>query len=449
MLTHDQARQLLYQLTLTLTGARLNNRHDALTWLGQLPSADLIRLDNVGRRASGRPDPTEESGLGALLASMHADGHLREKALPHLTGDAGAALLAIRTADRVPEVRSTARALLLNGQYSDRRILGVLLAIRERLHAGDLVDHFASKLAPDQLANLRTSKERALRRWAFQQGRLTTPELEAGALDNDQWLRAWCADALAQRADADIAPRLLGSNHVETRIAAVLRLPDELLSDEAIRHALFDKSVRVRELAQWRYLRRGGCPAQLYRDAEESSDARIYALIATGDPSDLEFVVGQLAHRRPAVRRAAAKAVAAWTDGDERARLLGPLLLDPAPKVVGAVVPALADLPRTTTAGALAAALSSDQPWSRRAVMRLETHRQSWYALEVILQLVDDQDPELAALARATLTDWLSSGDAAGQRLPDNAQKDRLRRLVVGAGLEDPITRQIVFYARL
>jgi hypothetical protein len=427
VLTLDQAGRLLYQLSLTLNSTVLSNRRDALAWLGRLPSADYLHLDNAARDKgshgaafAGRPDPAEETGLGAFLASMHSDGYLREKALPHLRGDAGASLLAIRTADHVPWVRSAARALLLNGQYSETRVLGVLLTVRDRLHAGDLVDHFTGKLTPEQFAILRHSDERALRRWAYQQSRLTIAELEAGALDNDQWLRAWCADSLAQQANADLAPHLLTSRFAETRMAALLRLPDELLPD-----------------------------GQLYREIGQRTDARVYGLTATGGPEDLPFVTAQLADHRPAVRVAAAKAVAAWTNGEERARLLGPLLLDTSSKVVGTVVPGLAELPRTTTAGALAAALSSDQPWSRRGVMRVELSRQSWYALEVILQLVVDPDPELAALANVTLTNWLGSNAAAGQHLPAQDQRDRLRRLVVSAELNSTLTREIVFYARL
>jgi hypothetical protein len=463
VLTLDQARQALQELSLAVRDALLCDRRDGLAWLATLTPDELVRLDDVARGANswrgpaigGKPDPLESTGLGAVLASMHYDGYLRERALDQLPAELGAAFLAIRTADHVPQVRTRARELLLRLPYSGERATGVLLVVQGRLNAAELLNDYADQLTAEQFADLRRADFRALRRWSYQralsEGTLTIEELEAGALDDDQWLRARCADSLAQRADADLAPRLLTSRYVETRMAGLVRLPDELLDEAEIERALFDPSARVRELAQWRCRRRGGDPAQLYRDAsaDRRTDAKVYGLIATGSADDLPLVEPHLADAKPAVRSAAAKAVATWVGGETRARLLGPLLLDISSKVVGSVVPALAGLPPSTTDAYTAAAWASDQPWSRRGVMRLAILRGPWDGLEAVLHFIVDPDPALAKLAHANLAIWLRSSGAAGSRLPDDEQKARLRRLLSKAAVDAATARQITFYARL
>jgi hypothetical protein len=467
-MTATEARQALLRLSHALAGPlRRSARREGLTWLARLHGEDLVRLDDLARYRTiydgpvitSRPDPAESTGLGAVLASLYYDGRLRERALPHLPGDLAPVLLALRTADHVPQIRARARELLFALPPAPAA-MEVLLVVRRRLHGEGLLDEYAKRLTGEQLARLRTAGVRDLRRWAYQHGladgTLALAELEIGALDNDQWIRARCADALAQRADADLAARLLTSRYVETRMAALLRLPDELLGDEQIDQALFDRSARVRELAQWRCRRRGGKPAETYRDAALGTDpiaasrstGLVSGLFETGDASDLPLVLRHLADRGPAVRLAAVKAVTSWTDGAERAGLLGPLLLDASPKVVGAAATALASLLRQVTAEFVEAAWACDQPWSRVGATRVEAGSGPWYALESILRLIADPDPGLSRQGRIRLTDWFRTTANSGQ-LSDEDQKTRLRRRIGEVGLDDATIRRLSFYARL
>ncbi|MEV8377056.1 hypothetical protein AB0P21_30220 [Kribbella sp. NPDC056861] len=467
-MTVTEAREALLRLSHALeTPLRTSARREGLTWLANLQGEDLVRLDDVARSQPSyagpaigkRPDPDETTGLGAVLASLYYDGRLRERALSQLPGELAAVLLALRTADHVPQIRAQARELLF-ALPPALVAMEVLLVVRRRLHGGGLLDEYAKRLTDEQLAGMRTAGVRDLRRWAYQHGladgTLARAELEIGALDNDQWIRVRCADALAQQADAELAPRLLTSRYVELRMAGLLRLPEELLGDEQIEHALFDRSARVRELAQWRCRRRGGDPAKTYRDVALGA-GRIVAgrrtglvsgLSETGDASDLPLVLEHLADRGPAVRLAAVKAVAGWLGSDERAGLLGPLLLDASPKVVGAAATALASLPRDVTAEFVDAAWACEQPWSRAGATRVEVGGGPWWALESILRLMADPDPELSRQGRIRLTDWFRTSANSGQ-LSDEKQKARLRRRIAEAGLDDASVRRLSFYARL
>ncbi|WBQ04468.1 hypothetical protein [Kribbella sp. CA-293567] len=467
-MTAAEARQALQRLNDALEGPlRTSARREGLAWLAALHGEDLVRLDELARyrtiydgpAISSRPDPTESTGLGAVLASLYYDGRLRERALPYLPGELAPVLLALRTTDHVPQIRTRARELLFTLPPA-LAAMEVLLVIRRRLYGKGLLDEYAKRLTEEQLSGLRAARFRDLRRWAYQRdlvnGTLTRAELEIGALDNDQWIRARCADALAQRADAGVAPGLLTSRYVETRMAGLLRLPDELLSVEQIGDALFDRSARVRELAQWRCRRRSGDPAKTYRDAALVADriavgrriGLISGLFEVGEADDLPLIVRHLTDRGPRVRLAAVKAVTGWLDGAERAKLLGPLLLDASPKVVGAAAAALAALPRQVTAEFVEAAWASGQPWSRAGATRVEVAGGPWNALESILRLVADVDPHLSRQGRIRLANWFRSTPDGGQ-LPNEDQKVRLRRRMGEVTLDDATVRRLGFYARL
>jgi hypothetical protein len=469
VLTSTGPRDALQQLSHALDGPfRKTARRDGLTWLATLPGRYLIALDTVARVDLGydgppipvRPDPEESTGLGAVLASLYRDGRVRERALPHLPADLAARFLALRTADHVPQIRERARSLLFALPPDPAALEVLLLARRHPLHTSPIYD-YAARLTVDQLAAVRAvTTDRVQRRWAFQHslstGALTLEELKAAAVDADQWVRVRCADALAQRADAGLAPSLLTSRYAATRVAALLRLPDELLSDAQLEDALFDRSARVRELAQWRDRRRGGDPAKTYRDlaaADEPvvasrSTGLVCGLFETGKASELPVMVRYLTHERPRVRLVAVKAVAAWTDGADRARLLGPMLLDPSTKVAGAAARALGTLPRVLTDEFTEAAWASDQPWSRRVAVQAEYARGPWYVLEAILRLIGDPDPGLAHEGRSMLPIWHRSAPN-GWPSPDGEQKARLRGRMVEVGMDDPTIRRLSFYAGL
>jgi hypothetical protein len=467
VLTSADPRDALRQLSRALDGLfRKTARRAGLAWLATLPARDLAALDNVARCDVGyegppirvRPDPAEPTGLGAVLASLYYDGRVRERALPHLPADLAARFLALRTADHVPQIRERARELLF-GLPPEPLAMEVLLLARRHPSGTSPVYDYASRLTLDQLATLRAVTDRDQRRWAFQHslaaGTLALAELKAGALDSDQWIRSRCADALAQRAGPDLAPVLITSQYADTRLAAMLRLPDELLSDAQVEEALFDRSARVRELAQWRSRRRGTDPRTTYVDlaaeSEVPADRRlglIWGLSETCVPDGLPPLTRYLADERPRVRLAAVRAVDKWLlDDSERARQLGPMLLDPAAKVARAAASALARLPRALTAEFTEAAWASDQPWSVRAAARAEFGASAFYIREAVLRAVDTADLDLARAARRTVPSWFPR-PWNGRPLPAD-QQARIHRQMLAAGLDDALIDRIGFYAGL
>lgn len=407
----------------------------------------------------------EPSAFVAVMTSLHVDGRVREKATQSLATISTAiatSALAVRLLDHVPQVRAAAWAGL--HQRLDLGtapiVLSILLAGRNRQHATQaLADVEAALLARVNASELTSTliadTRRDVRRWAYslghQRGFLTAEQLVSSARnDPDQWLRAKCADWLMAEADPQHLIALLDTNSVEARLAALTRMPDPDLSNDALGTLLSDRAPRVREQARWRARRRSLDLPAFYRNKITQSaipphvrSACLEGLALTGDDSDLPICVLHLHHHSARVRTAAVNAVLGQARDDDVIDLLIPVMLDASPRVSATAARALIRLAVPPSAAAVA--WSSTQPAHRRAAWLLSRSSAGWHRVEADLRAASDSDPHLASLGQAGISNWIAVGAATTWApLPDE-QRARINQLLPSAGLGDHQQRFVAF----
>jgi hypothetical protein len=409
----------------------------------------------------------EPSGFVAAVASLHADGRFRERAVQVLSTVPGAVAvpaLAVRLLDHVPEVRARAREALPQPRLlaCAEPLLDILLAGADRQHAGDALATVKAALVDDEpsralmMPELLTSGRRRVRRWAFQlghdQGLLSTDRLVAATLaDPDQWLQARCAEWLAEGEWPGVLASLLGARSVEARLVVLARVSDGELGDDALRSMVVDRAPRVREAARLRARHRGWDVAELYRQGlQQNASPRVIAacldgLALTGDGQDLELAVGGLQHASARVRAAAVVAVSARAMRDHAIQLLASMLLDPSARVSST---AARELARVGAPSATAeSAWGSGQPWSRRAGWRLSRAAGGWHRVEADLRAAADPDVALSAVGHFGIRNWLEVGAARTWASLSENHRTRIASLLVEADLSGPARRLVAFHA--
>lgn len=479
MISRSEARTLARGL------AEAASSDDAAAWdlglqtLESLDGAAWLLVDQAARAfsyADGTPVSgtqgrlraalDEPSGFVAAVASLHADGRLRERAVQVLSTVPEAVAvpaLAVRLLDHVPQVRARAREALLQSRWLGcaEPLLDILLAGADRQRAGDALATVEAALVDAEpsralMPELLTSGRRRVRRWAFQlghdQGLLSTDQLVAAALgDPDQWLQARCAEWLAEGEGPGVLAGLLGARSVEARLVALSRIADGDLGDDALRSLLVDRAPRVREAARLRARHRGWDVAELYRRGlQETRSPRVIAacldgLALTGNEEDLELAVGALQHASTRVRAAAVVGVSARAMSSDAIELLAPMLLDPGARVSSTAARELARLgaPSATAEPAW----GSGQPWSRRAGWRLSRAAGGWHRVEADLRAAADPDVELSAVGHFGINNWLEVGAARTWAPLSESQRTRIASLLVEADLSAPVRRLVAFHA--
>lgn len=412
---------------------------------------------------------SEPSGFVAAVMSLHVDGRFRERAVEVLgtaPGVIAVPALASRLLDHVPEIRALAWEVLRPrvGIEAAEALLDVLLAGVTRHHArAALREVEAALLAttpPDDLvATLTGSERRRVRRWAFEFGHhrsLLAPEqlVAATRADSDQWVRARCAEWLAQEPDSRVLVRLLEAPSVEARQVALRQVPEGDLSDDALAARLVDRAPRVREQARHRARARRLDLAEFYRQrlAEEGLAPHLVAacmdgLALTGDETDLQAAVTHLRHPSARVRSAAIATVEARAPRNLAVDLLTPMLLDSSPRVCATAARELARLgaPPSTAE----AAWASDQPSSRRVAWRVARAAGGWHRVEADLRAAVDPDPVASAAGHTGIRNWLAVGAATTwQPLPDS-QRERLEALLSGSDFSRETRRLMAFHLGL
>jgi hypothetical protein len=402
--------------------------------------------------------------LPAVVASMHADGFVREVAVAELAahrGPVASAALAVRTADWVQPVAGAAARALADRRGPAEAGAAVPVALhltRLRRRGGAAQDYLAAVAAgpvETLAAVLASPAQRAARLWALDRlvARGHPAPDDAAALadrDPDAVVALHCARHVLAADAATWAPRLMASRRAGVRAAALAVLPGERLDRDTLRPLLVDRSGAVRSTARWRWRQAWGSPAPelvAVLDAPATARVTVAALDGLDEASSGDVALGRairlLGHERPAVRRAAARVVGRRGSLDEVMDRLPPLLTDPSTAVAkeaerclarhGAAVslPVLAELDRAGTTRA------------RRAAFRLRRRRGRWDRVLADLRAVNGDDPELADTARADLLTWLRLDAATAYEPPRGEAGAEIAALVRTAPIDDEIRRRL------
>ncbi|MFI2366705.1 hypothetical protein [Promicromonospora sp. NPDC019610] len=236
-------------------------------WLSSISARELLQVDQAARSwrygntlgpsSTWNPGALRRSGpVGAALASMHGDGHVREAAVHLLSGsDAVLAdrMLAVRLSDHVRPVREAAvKALLGRTSLAQAdHIMPVLQLIEGRVRGAEVLPLYLHALSAVHgeaalWSRLRLSTSREVRRAAFQHsltnGLLATNDAAAALLhEPDRLVQSLLARLIADTAAPDvIASALLHDRSPHSRVLGLVRLSADLLDPADLERLLVD-----------------------------------------------------------------------------------------------------------------------------------------------------------------------------------------------------------------
>ncbi|WP_432925312.1 hypothetical protein ACQPZZ_32275 [Microbispora sp. CA-135349] len=392
-----------------------------------------------------RRPPAPDTPLAVLAAACAHDGHERERAVRHPAMRHDSRLLpilAIRTADWVPEVRSAAAGALEQVLVEPTAtVLAAVAPVAVRLRkrrrgeaAVRMVRDAITRAGDEILTTLRGSPDIPTRRFAYRAcldaGRLSEAGLvHAARHEEDIVCRTLCAEAVAGLDRPDLLRGLLANRAARVRATALAALV-RLGAPEHGERMLGDNSPVVRLTAQWAVRRAGGDPAEFYRRLlGERPGHGLRRLVAglgeCGTSADAPIVLPYLADESPRVRAEAVRATVRLG-----ARIdLAAMLVDPAPVVVRHVAEALRDTP--PPADRLWPLLGDGRPpHVRRAARRLLAGTGTWNRLKTDLILLSGSDEPLRERARVGVDDWLARWAATAYAEPSEPLRRELAALV-------------------
>ncbi|MGK5741275.1 hypothetical protein [Micromonospora sp. URMC 103] len=376
------------------------------------------------RRVDARFSSTTLGPVAIALASMHADGRIRERAVAAMRDRPYPELvpfLVLRTADWVKPVRDRARAGLALVLADDPTgylpaALPMALRVDARARGGFAVTQIRAALLSAPVGvwrGLLESDDRRQRRFVFDivraQGGLRLPDhVTRAETDADVRIRSGAAEAACREAvwtrQHDVLRRLSRSTRAEVRVVALTGLV-RVGQDADVAACLDDDAPLVRAVARDAARRIGIDPREHYRaavGAATPAPGAIAGLAETGSAADAPLLRPLLAHPRSRVRAQAVRAMR-LLDAVVAQELL-PLLRDPSPAVVREATAALKPLRR---------ALPPDLPWQLLGEGRAEL-RQAGYRLlrghgldvqlRAALTLTLDPDSRLAERGKADVT---------------------------------------------
>lgn len=446
--------------------------------LASLTVPDLIRLDERARfmtwsRANvlGPAEHWENlldrapTAVVAVVASMHRDGFLRERAVVALASQPGSLAslaLALRAVDHVSEVRdraATALSLRLDVD-SIPLVFGVLVRLAGRSHGRAALDRYLAAVGgyDDRLLELLTTADDFLvRRLAYREGLgrglLTGNDLpRMVATERDQWSRRMLAESWA-KADPDSAmPVLLHGCYVEGRLIALYELPQDVFRGEDLEQLMVDRSARVREAARWRYRRSGSDPQAFYRARWEGAgldDPKAHRVLQGLRETGMRLT-GEEA--RAAVTDESAptrlEALLLWPDPGPGRDLLLRLILDDARPVQKEAAKQLAAIGSTRYDDVASAAVAPSVS-QRRAAWLVRRALGPWDRVRGDLEAMADTSEELAGAARADLLKWLAYRAATVYEVPFPSEKAAIKGLLETADLSPDFKTQLAFHARI
>ncbi|MGC4868203.1 hypothetical protein ACLQ3B_22545 [Micromonospora sp. DT53] len=388
--------------------------------------------------------------LRLVVAGCHRDGRIREAAVVHLAEHAhpaALAVLALRTADWVPEVRQRARAAVDGWLRSSRGSLTQLtemaFALRGRGQGAWLAERVEGVLRDlplDGLEPLLTARDRRTRRAAYRAamtgGLLSVRRLITAAMtDDDLPIRSLCARGAVQAATGPAQLRGLLVSRTALVRAEALQAVTAVGDLGAAEAALPDRHPLVRAIAQDRLRGSGADPAGSYRllaRREPPAPGVLAGLGETGGVEDAGLVRRWLAHPRARGRVEAVRALRRL--GVTRSADLVPLLGDESGAVTRQVVAVLRhDLGGLDPEMLEALLRPGNAAHVRFAGYRLLTSGNAWQRLATNLRLIDDPDDRLRAGARADISTWLNRQAATTYHGPSRDRAAQLDKLIAHA----------------
>lgn len=448
-------------------------------WLSGLTAAQLLRVDGLARQwrwegsALGKaPQWTEgimnnRAPVSAALASMHADGFVRELAVTRLATAEGLLAdraLALRLTDHVPVIREAAtRAVLMRTtEASATRIMPILELIRDRQRAGDVRALYLRQLIDERgeaavFAAMRQSEDRDLRRAAFRQsladGLLDVEEtVSALRAESDQVVRSLLSRAIAEIAPADVVSDiLLTCGTAEGRALGLVRVKADQVDPALLKKLLVDTSVLVRMWARTRWAELGRQALPTYRAiaADRSLSPRLRAraftgVLEAGGTIDHDEALELIRSNQPALVKVGLKQLVDTAEPEDVAQLFD-IVRSGSTKEARLASSGLTRLRRFWGIEDLTPMKQSGESELRRRAWWLHRGLGGWEETLADLELLQDEDPDLAKRGRGvTPPMYLQPTDAQRQRiralLTDvDLPRNRLLGLAVAAGIRDAL----------
>jgi hypothetical protein len=448
---------------------------ETAAWLTSVTARELLRIDYYARQLRGRW-PTRQRAMNVLespppglaaLASMHPDGHVRERAVRSLAASfepLGDRALAVRVTDHVGVVRELATREVLRRTrlaHADR-IVPLLHRIEHRGRGADVLPLYLHALATEHgeagvWARLRGSADHDLRRFAFRHSfdaGLLGPQdaVVSFAKERDQVVRRQLIRVIADSASPDVIARvLLRGRSAESRVLGLVKLTAEELDPADVERLLVDSSVLVRLWARRRWQEMGHDPAAIYAAVARSTAtpavlARAYAgLVETRTPIARGEVL-DLVHSTELPLRKVGLSLLRDAAAAEDVPLLLSFVAGDHSRLARLASDVLTHNPTLWSIPDLAPLKTAETPELRRRAWRIHRHLSGWEAVIADLEILRDPDPHVAALGQHLLPPmYFTPTDTQRQRIADllvaaPLGRDQLLSIATTAGLPDLVT---------
>lgn len=447
---------------------------ETASWLTSVSARELLRIDHYARQFSyegpalGRSETWTDEVLAsplpvvAVLASMHPDGYLRERAVRSLVTSLDALsdrALAVRVTDHVGVIREVAVREVLRRLTLDHadRVVPLLHRIEQRGQGFEVLAVYLHALVAEHgeanvWARLRSSADRDLRRAAFRHsfdsGLLGLPDavvLLPG--EKDHVVRRRLIEVIADSATPDIIARvLLRDRSAESRTMALVKLMAVQLDSADVERLLLDSSVLTRLWARRRWQEMGRDPVSVYARSARSTAtpivrARAYiGLAETGTAIERHEVVALVRSTELPLRKVGLSLLRGHATAEDIPLLLRSVAGDHS-RVARLAAEVLIGSPRLWTPAELAPLKAAEDPELRRRAWWIHRHRGGWEAVIADLELLHDSDPRLAGLGRQS--------DLPMYLWPTDTQRRRITDLLATAPIERRQRRLIAFAAGL
>ncbi|MFE3176869.1 hypothetical protein ACFXPA_19840 [Amycolatopsis sp. NPDC059090] len=317
--------EILYRLSLGVVAAQWDDREglaETSAWFESATAREMLRIDCYSRQSRSE-EPVmgrvterklKRAPLVALvLASMHRNGRLRERAVRLLCSSDSALsdrALAVRVADYAEAVRELAEQEVLRRTTlaQAERIMPLLQRISQRWRGSEVFARYLRALTAVHgeatvWACLRNSEvfevRRAAFRHSFESGLLGLPDaVRLLPRERDQIVRRQLIRIVAELATPDVIASLLRGRSAESRVLGLVKLTAAQLDPVEVERLLVDRSVMVRLWARLRWQEMGRDPVEVYAAVARSAAtpvvrARAYAGLAeTGTELDRTEIVG-------------------------------------------------------------------------------------------------------------------------------------------------------------